>query len=265
MISLSSQLRRSAPRLRFSGSAFPPSRAFLFPAPCLILKVDSERVREGRLLNEPIYQGDVSSGETLGHARAQKARAVVLLINDHAAARRAMAACRHHAPATPLFVRMRYLADRAELLAAGAAEVVCEEVEGALEMMARVLRRGCFPRNLLAERGQDARAETGSSARDLTVPRPHVGKVAEVELLKVERFLVRATAHASGKSIAALRLRSETGALVVAVHRGGAAHDTPDVTLALAPGDTLFLMGSGPSLTRATVLLETGELPEQIS
>ena len=84
--------------------------------------------------------GDVTSREALEHARIAHARALVLLINDPPAARSAISAAREENPDIPILVRTRYLAEREQLLALGATQVICEELESGVEMSANVLQ-----------------------------------------------------------------------------------------------------------------------------
>ncbi|MDA0815541.1 MAG: cation:proton antiporter [Chloroflexi bacterium] len=107
----------------------------------IILELNADRVRRGRAHGYPIYYGDITSLEAQRHAHITQARAIVLVINDPDAARRAIAATRSINPEIPIICRTRYVRDRDSLIALGASEVVCEELEGATEMAAQVLIR----------------------------------------------------------------------------------------------------------------------------
>lgn len=108
--------------------------------PFVALDLGAERVRAMSVAHPHVYYADVTSEEALHHAHVESARAVVLVINDPEAVRRAIVAVRRVHPTVPLWVRTRYIADRDALRALGATFVVCEEVESALEMLALVLR-----------------------------------------------------------------------------------------------------------------------------
>ncbi len=108
--------------------------------PYVILELNAETVREARREYAHVYYGDVTSPEALAHARLGHARVLVLLISDPPAARRAIATAHAEWPNVPILVRTRYVAERDGLLALGAAQVVCEELEGGTEMSAWVLR-----------------------------------------------------------------------------------------------------------------------------
>ena len=108
--------------------------------PYLVLELNAETVRAARGEHEHVYYGDVTSPEALAHARIAHARALVLLISDPPAARGAIVAAREVRPDIPMLVRTRYVAERAGLLALGADQVVCEELESGMEVTAHVLR-----------------------------------------------------------------------------------------------------------------------------
>ncbi|MBM3985874.1 MAG: sodium:proton exchanger [Planctomycetes bacterium] len=108
--------------------------------PYAVLELNAERVRQAREDGERIWYADVTSPEAMHHAGLARATAVVLLINDPFAARRALHAMRTLAPDVPVLVRCRYDAERAALEQLGAREVVVEEVEAANEMVRRTLQ-----------------------------------------------------------------------------------------------------------------------------
>jgi CPA2 family monovalent cation:H+ antiporter-2 len=224
----------------------------------VVLELNAEQVRRARDKGVPIYYGDASSPETLEHARVSQARALVLMINDPEAARRAVDAARHHCPQTPVILRTRYVLEVDGLEKLGAADVVCEELEAGVEMLARVLRHVGAPGNVIKERVREARQATQRSARD-AFRRPRLREVGALDEMKVDSFLVRPDDGCCGATLVGLQLRTRTRALVVAVRRGGVLVDDPDPADPLQAGDTLFLVGSGASLRAAMKLLEAGK------
>ncbi len=107
----------------------------------VVLELNAETVRAASEAGEPVYYADAAHPEALRHARLPDARALVLLINDPDAVHRIVAAANECAPRVPVLVRTRYLADRADLSALGATDVVVDEVEAGIEVLTRVLRR----------------------------------------------------------------------------------------------------------------------------
>jgi CPA2 family monovalent cation:H+ antiporter-2 len=103
------------------------------------LDLVAERVTELRARHPNVYYADVTSEEALHHAHVEHARAVVIAINDPEAVQRALAAIRRVNPRVPIWVRTRYAAEQPQLVALGATEVVCEEIESASRLLALVL------------------------------------------------------------------------------------------------------------------------------
>ncbi len=105
----------------------------------VVLELNAENVREGRRAGLPVYYGDATSEEALGHAHIATARGLVLLMNDPQAAQRVVdTACgASPRPEVPILMRTRYLRlERGPRLmreAMGARDVVAEEVEGELK------------------------------------------------------------------------------------------------------------------------------------
>lgn len=229
--------------------------------PFVALELHVDNVRRGRREGLPVLYADATSEEALGHAGVRRARLVVLLINDPAAAERVVDTLRRFAPEVPVIVRTRYLLDRERLVALGAREVVAEEVEGTVEVGARLLRFVGAPRNVIDERLRVVRAETIAADRVDTVPRPRLGAVADLAELKIESALVREGSAADGASPIALRLRSETGALVVGVRRGDRLLEEPDPSLPFETGDVVYFVGTGEALGRALRLFDPRGAP----
>jgi TrkA domain protein len=62
----------------------------------------------------------------------------------------------------------------------------------------------------------------------------------------------------AGKSIADTRARTRTGASIVAVLRGEAAHPAPDPDFVLSPGDVLVVVGTPRGIEELVLILRTG-------
>jgi len=228
--------------------------------PCLALELNAEIVRKGREQGFPVYYGDATSVEALEHAHLGRARQAVLLTNDPRALRRILTSIRRVAPDLPVLVRAHYQTERADLVAAGATEVMAEEVEGAVEVVARLLSGLGMPRNLIDEQLRAVRAENQTTERRPTVPRPRLGALRHLDDLKVETFLVRPGAPADGHSAVSLHLRGRTGALVVGLRRGEVLVDL-DPHAPFRPGDEVFMVGTGEALAQAMTLFDTREEP----
>lgn len=225
-------------------------------APFVVLELNADNVRRGKELGLPVYYGDATSEEALGHAHLRQARLVVLLMNDQQAAQRVVDTLRRIAPNVPVLMRTRYLAEREGLLKMGARDVVAEEVEGAVEVIARLLRSIEVPRNVIDETIQGIRSETQTSERKQTVPRPQLGDVRALSELKIESVLVRENSKAAGSSPAQMSLRSATGVLVVGLLRGEKLLQNPDPQASFEPGDVVYFVGTSAAIREALPLFD---------
>jgi CPA2 family monovalent cation:H+ antiporter-2 len=230
--------------------------------PFVVLELNADNVRKGKELGLPVYYGDATSEEALGHAHLAEARLVVLLMNDPQAAQRVVDNLKRVAPNVPVLMRTRYLAEREMLLKMGARDVVAEEVEGAVEVIARMLRAIEVPRNVIDQSIQSVRAETQTSERKQTVPRAALRDVRGLNEMKIESALVRPESAAAGASPASLKLRTETGALVVGIRRGEVLFENPDPMQPFEPGDVVYFVGKSSALKKTLPLFDPQYIPQ---
>jgi CPA2 family monovalent cation:H+ antiporter-2 len=221
----------------------------------IALELNADTVRVAREGGATVYYGDATSAEALSHAHLERARALVLVMNDPSAAQRVLATAKRVAPNVPILLRTHYLAEKSVLLARGATDVVAEEVEGAVELVVRLLRWMQVPRNVIEERVREAREATQTSERKLTIPRRTLGEMQVLADLKLESLTLPVASPAVGRSAVEMDLRRKTGALVIAVQRGAALLEQPDPNEAFASGDVLFLVGRGEAITAALQVL----------
>jgi CPA2 family monovalent cation:H+ antiporter-2 len=225
----------------------------------IVLELNAETVRKSRATGEPVYYGDAASAEALEHAGISRARALVLLMNDAQATVRVIEATRRVTSDVPIFVRSHFLAERENLIALGATEVITEEVEAGMEVLAVLLRRLGVPRNVIEEQVHEARTTTQLSVRQQTLPRRTLGNFEELADLKIESVLLRDESYAVGRAPAELALQSRTRALIVALKRDGKLLDHLEPTEKLRAGDIAFLVGSSRAVAHAVRLMDTGD------
>jgi CPA2 family monovalent cation:H+ antiporter-2 len=127
--------------------------------PYVVVEMNPETVRIERAAGRPIIYGDATREEILRHAGLERARVVVIAISDAAATRSAVAHIHRFAPHVHIVVRTRYVQEVKPLLALGTSEVVPEEFETAVELLARVLRRYDIPEAEIEEVAREIRAD----------------------------------------------------------------------------------------------------------
>ncbi|MGE5199687.1 MAG: potassium channel family protein, partial [Rhodospirillaceae bacterium] len=208
-------------------------------APFVALDLNAERVRQARRQGAPLRYGDVTSHEILERAGVGGAALVVVMLNDPRATLDAVRAAREVGPATVIIARARYVGETHALLAAGADEVVAQELEASFSIIERVTREARLLR-------------PGRTA-------PHDSRGARLPAgLEVESAAVPDDAWIAGRSLTEADLRRRTGATLVAFTRGSdtAVHPSPDDVL--QAGDVLTLLGDDRQLAAARALIASG-------
>ena len=201
--------------------------------PFIALDLNGERVRQARRQGTPLYYGDVTSRDILERAGVGKAMQVVVVLNDPRATLHAVRVAREVGPKAVIIARARYVGETHALLAAGADEVVAQELEASFTIIERVTREARLPRPErapLQDRGTGALLPAG---------------------LEVESAVVPEDAWIAGRSLIDADLRRRTGATLVAFTRDSdtAVHPSPDDVL--QAGDVLSLVGNEAQLAAA--------------
>jgi len=215
------------------------------------LDLDPDRVREAAAAGHAVVYGDAARRETLAAAGILRAAALVVSFADVRAALRVLALAHELRPGLPVIVRTQDDTELDRLLAAGAAEVVPEVLEGSLMLgshalvllgvpLARVLRRVREARDTRYRllRGYFHGADDAQSDLEAT---------AAVHLHSVS---LDVDAAAVGGRIGALGLK-ELGVEVAAVRRRGIRGEDPDEGMILHAGDVVVLRGPPESLEEA--------------
>ncbi len=131
--------------------------------PYVIADLNPDNVREALLRKEPVYFGDVTSADVLRHLGLATASELIVAVNDHKAGMWAVTAARKLGPDLHIIVRTRFVAEVPDLLAAGADQVIPAEMEAAVQLISRILkRRGVSDADILELAGRVRNAEHSS-------------------------------------------------------------------------------------------------------
>jgi len=174
----------------------------------------------------------------------------VVVVNDPRATLHAVRVAREVGPKAVIIARARYVGETPALLAAGADEVVAQELEASFTIIERVTREARLPRP-----GREAPPATRDAGE---IGAPPVGGAQLPAGLEVESAVVPEGAWIAGRSLADADLRRRTGATLVAFTRESdtAVHPSPDDVL--QTGDVLTLVGRAEQIAAACELLRTG-------
>ena len=225
--------------------------------PYVLVDIDPERVAAARREGLEVLRVDATGGAGLDAAGIARALGVVVTIPDPDACRRAVRLARSRNPEVRILVRTRYVKEVETLKGLGADEVIPEEFETSIELVARVLRLLHVPGNVVATQIRLLRDEAYRHLRD-----PHAKAASGRRLSALvaagtsELFLVLPDTAADGRLLAELDLAASHVA-VPAVLRDGVPHAPPEADFRLAAGDTLVLVGAHEDLARAMGRLES--------
>ncbi len=226
----------------------------------VVLEMNPETVRQRRKAGEHVLYGDCTRAAVLEHAGIGSARAYVVVVSDPTSIRQTVALARKLRPDLRIIVRTRFLTEVDELRKLGASEIIPEDFETSVEIFSRVLREYEVPGNVISRLTSQIRAgqyqilRSERLGRDLSPLATDLFATSELEtaVLAVDSPL-------AGHTLAESRLRSQTGASIVAVRRGPETHANPPADFQLTAGDTLVLFGS-PEQLHGALEVVTGEV-----
>jgi CPA2 family monovalent cation:H+ antiporter-2 len=221
-----------------------------------ILELNARMVREERKKGEPIFFGDCTDPDILFHANLARARVAVIAISDPFATRLAVKSARDLNPELVILARNKYLAEIDTLLNLGANEVISEEFETSIELLARTLRLYNFPRQLVAQEIKSIRDGRYRIFRDRhpTVPRLRLSSQLDIY---TETFEIESESVMSGRRIDETQLRQKSGALILGIIREGEKLIDLSPSTTIQAGDLLVLCGTKGQLKKAVKLLST--------
>src|SRR5437899_1503835 len=220
---------------------------------------NAQTVQQARARGEPAFYGDATREEILRALGAERARMLVVAISDPSATRRMVRVARSLNPRIHIIARTRYVTEIPELSRLGADVVIPEEFETSIEIFARVLAHYSVPRSDIERLVDQIRSSHYEALRSGDgAGRLSLGAVAGIPQMAVERLRLPPDSPLVGKTLAATGLRTQTGALVLAVGRDGDEMATPGPHFRLAADDVLVVVGQPPQL-RAAARLVAGD------
>ena len=229
--------------------------------PHVLVDIDPGRVAAARQEGLDALRADATGLEGLHAAGAARALGVVVTIPDPDACRRVVRLSRAQSPTVRIIVRTRYVKEVETLRGLGADEVIPEEFETSIELVARVLRLLHVPGNVVATQIRLLRDEAYRRLRDPQSKAAGGRRLAALVAAGTsELFLVLPDTAADDRVLSDLDLAAAHVA-VPAVLRDGVPLAPPPEGLRLAAGDTLVLVGAHEDLARVLSRLEAPAAP----
>lgn len=228
------------------------SRALrMLAVPHVIVEMNPVTVQQGRARGLSIVFGDATRPALLHHLGVTRARALVAAVADAAATREIVANAHHANPTLEIIARTRYIAEIDPLHELGATDVVPEEFETSIELVARVMTTyGASQRAVEIERRRLREAHYGAL---LGADAANVHAMSDLlTALHVENVVVTGGSSAIGSTLRDLDLRAQTGATVLAVLRTGEELEvTPPPEFEFSEGDVVWLVGDARAFSEA--------------
>ncbi len=223
----------------------------------LVIETNPFTVKKESKKGQHILFGDASKQEVLEHAHVTQARGMVIAISDASSSRRVAAMARQMNPSIHIIVRTRYLIEVEPLYKLGVNEVIPEEFETSVEILARVLRNYLIPREDIEKCIAEVRSDGYDMLRSLSRRHSHaVGISGYLSGAEIATFRVRKGAVLEGTSLKQGILRTRSGATILTIKRGDELVPNPDPIWELREGDMVLLLGSPDQLAAANALFE---------
>ncbi len=224
--------------------------------PMLVIDLDPHRVLEAREAGLPALLGDASRRLILEAAGIRKAKALVVLIDDRAAAERLVRLAHYLNPTLRIIARAGLLRDVDTLREAGADLVVPEELETPLRLFSHVLDAYGLPAREVAAEIQVLRADNYQAFRQPDQVQ-HVLSALSQDQLHTREVVVHPGAPAVGRTLAELALRPRYGITVLAAYRDNRFIPSPGGDFQIRPGDRLVLVGPAQAFVACSSLFRT--------
>ena len=225
--------------------------------PFVVVEANPGRAQEAREAGFPTVNGDASAIPVLESAGIGEARLVVVTVPDAIAARLAVNRIKSLAPDADVLVRAESVEQLEDLGRLGVYEAVQPELEAGLELARQALARlgvgaeeaQSFADGVRQELYAPIAAEDNASEDDGFLARlRQASRAIEVEWVRLPKGGVGNDGPGGdallGRTIGDLRVRSETGASVLAVVRGEIVIPNPGADLRLQPGDAVGILGT---------------------
>jgi monovalent cation:H+ antiporter-2, CPA2 family len=211
--------------------------------PYRILEMNPSVVRTERARGEPISFGDATQEAILSHAHVQRARSLVIVINDPAAARRITELGRRLNPRLYILVRTRFVSEMNALISLGANDVIPEEFETSVEIFSRILAKYFIPKEEIERMATDIRSDGYDMFRSLSPnSRPSCTMDSCLPDLEISSFRLGEGSPAVGKTLQDTEMRKKYRVTLLAVNRDSEIISNPPADFQFSRGDILFVV-----------------------
>ena len=226
--------------------------------PFVAVEAHAQQAVAARTQGARVIVGDATRQAVLHAAGVDKARLVMIALNDEEATRRTVALCRSLAPGVRLVVRTGYLTEIGPLRELGVREIVPQELEASVEVLVRVLRHYLVADDEVGRQVRSLRrlaSGTEKVAAPALAEGVRLGELLPALALEIVRVLPES--ELAGKTLQELGLPARTGCTVVAIRRNGATLLGLGAQAMLLPDDIAVLLGEEARIGEAAAMART--------
>jgi CPA2 family monovalent cation:H+ antiporter-2 len=220
--------------------------------PFRVIDKDPEVVLAGSASRkQPVIFGNALNSSVLRHAGVDRARAVVITINQSSDSRLIISEIRKLSPSAYILTSSRSLSDMSAILESGANDVISEQFETSVEIITRLLIKYFVPRDEIEDFVVRLRGLNYEMIR--TIHHEQKGlqdyrlEISDTEILT---FKVRDESPFAGRKLMELQLRKDWGVSVLAIKRNGSIMANPEGEEQILTGDILVVFGSHVDIDR---------------
>jgi CPA2 family monovalent cation:H+ antiporter-2 len=228
--------------------------------PFVVVDYDLDAIGDCRDAGVPSIWGDSTREEILVAAGAGRSRLLFLTIPDAQTCGMVVRKAREIQPNIEIVARALYADHLRELHALGVGEVIQPELEAGLAMVRVALMRYSVPADDIRDFSEAVRTEMYAPMAGEAMPADCVRLLEDMRRLagvvEIEWIRIPEDSPAAGHTIGELRLRSATGASVVALARNGKSEANPGPETELRAGDVAAVLGSAEQRGAAGKLLK---------
>ncbi len=213
----------------------------------IVIEMNPNTVHTEKQKRTPIFYGDASQEEILDHASITKARSIVISGADFHTTKNIVETARRLNPTLIIIARTRFKSYNAALKELGASEVISEEVESAVSLLAVVFKHYYIPEENITAIEAELRQEDIAA-----ISKKHQDKKIStlgVKGLAVETITVPVGSKYSGCSLRALDARFKYNINIIAVKSGVQIKVSPGSDDKINDRDELIVTGKNSDIT----------------
>jgi CPA2 family monovalent cation:H+ antiporter-2 len=230
--------------------------------PHVALDFDPEVVADAKMRGDEVMYGDCTRLEMLHRVNVKAARVYIVAVSDPQAARQTVALARRENPSLYIIARTKLVDEIQALRNVGADDVIAEEFETSLEIIARTLHAIDVSRLKIEQILQEFRQNAYMGLRRASAPveRAHLWH-SILSAIDIEVVDVPGDSPVVGKTLRELDLRSRVGATLLAVQRQDRVKTIPSSDFRFLADDMLILAGTPRQLHDAKRLIAPAGVP----